>query len=111
MNTQVSNPNERLLEHLVRLSGLRRRDDLLGGLTQALADTISAQAVAIFSLAHDNERRFWLALTEVTSGSDIHYFSDPMGAAPDTLLPIEDAPDRMHCLDRVEVVVRARGRR
>jgi hypothetical protein len=29
----------RLIEHLVLLSGLRRRDDLLSALTQALAET------------------------------------------------------------------------
>ena len=53
---------DRLIENLVRLSGLRRRDDLLSGLTQALSETIDAHEVAIFSLVHDKDRRFWLPL-------------------------------------------------
>ena len=46
---------DRLIENLVRLSGLRRRDDLLSGLTQALSETIDANEVAIetMEIAHE----------------------------------------------------------
>jgi diguanylate cyclase (GGDEF)-like protein len=99
--------SDRLIENLVRLSGLRRRDDLLSGLTQALAETIDARRIAIFSLVHDTNRRFWLPLTQVDAGSAVRFVSDPMRSDLDTMAPIESDAERMQCLDRVEVVVTA----
>lgn len=96
---------DRLIENLVRLSGLRRRDDLLSGMTLALANTVTAQKVAVFSLVHDENRRYWLALTEARAGSKVRFVSDPMRTEPDSMIPIEDDLDRQRCLDRVEVVV------
>ena len=98
---------DRLIENLVRLSGLRRRDDLLSGLTQALSETIDANEVAIFSLVHDKDRRFWLPLTQAAAGSGVRLVSDPMRFDPETIAPMESDVARMQCLNRVEVVVTA----
>jgi len=53
-----------LIDHLVHLSGMRKRDDLLGGMTLALLETLGAKKVEVFSLVHDENKRFWLPLTQ-----------------------------------------------
>lgn len=95
---------DRLIDHLVRLSGLRRRDDLLSGLTLGLAETVAARSVAIFSLVHDENRRFWLALTQADAGSAVRFVSDPMRTESDAMIPIESDTERLRCLDRMEIV-------
>jgi diguanylate cyclase (GGDEF)-like protein len=96
-----------LVANLVHLSGLRRRDDLLGGLTQALLETVAARSIAIFSLVHDEKRRFWLALTHAVAGEELRFVSDPMRAESNSMIPIESDPDRLRCVDQMEVVVTA----
>ena len=100
----VSRPN-RLIEHLVRLSGLRGRDDLLSGLTLALADSTRNHKVGIFSLVHDGSLRFWLPLTQAAPGSKVQFVSDPMRTHIDTMAPIESEPERLRCINQVEMVV------
>ena len=99
------NRSSQLLDHLVRLSGIRRRDDLLAGLTQALADSTRNRKVAIFNLVHDGGLRSWLPLTQATPGSKVQLVSDPMRSQMDQFAPIESEPDRMQCIDQVEMVV------
>jgi len=99
----------RLVDHLVRLSGQRRRDELLTSITAALAETIDAQQVEIYALVHDEDRRFWMALTRAEAGSPVLVLSDPMRAELHTMVPLEDEPERMQCLDRVERVVSSPG--
>jgi len=95
----------RLVDHLVRLSGQRRRDELLTGITLALAETIPAHKVAMYSLVHDEAERYWLALTEANPGEAVRALSDPMHAELHMMSPIGSDPLRMQCLDRVEQVV------
>ncbi|MES2948971.1 MAG: GGDEF domain-containing protein [Pseudomonadota bacterium] len=94
----------RLIDHLVRLSGLRKRDDLLSGITQALLETISGQKVEIFGLVHDENRQFWLPLTQALPGAKVRFVTDPMRGDPDMLTPLESDPDRHQCLNRMEIV-------
>lgn len=94
-----------LVDHLVRLSGLRKRDELLSGTTQALAEATGAQKVEIFSLVLDENQRYWLPLTRAVPGSEVRFMSDPMRTEMHMLLPIDSDPDRLLCLDRIETVV------
>ncbi len=104
MENSALTRSARLIDHLVRLSGLRKRDDLLGGITLGLLETIAAQKVEIFSLVHDESRRFWLPLTQALSGGKLRFVSDPMRAELDMMAPIDSDPERLQCLDRVEIV-------
>lgn len=94
-----------LIDHLVHLSGMRKRDDLLGGITQALVETVPAQMVAVFSLVLDDNKQYWLPLTQATAGSGVRFVSDPMRADVSKMAPIDSDPDRLLCLDRVEMVM------
>jgi diguanylate cyclase (GGDEF)-like protein len=96
-----------LIDHLVRLSAMRKRDDLLGGITEALLETIAATRVELFSLVHEENKRFWLPLTQAVAGSRVRFISDPMRAELHMMTPIESNPERLQCLDRVEMVVTA----
>jgi diguanylate cyclase (GGDEF)-like protein len=104
-DVDVISRSSRLIEHLVRLSGLRRRDDLLSGLTQALAETTRNHRIAIFSLVHDGSLRFWLPLTQVAPGSKVQFVSDPMRTHIDSMAPIESEPERLQCINQVEMIV------
>lgn len=97
----------KLIDHLVRLSGMRKRDDLLGGITQALVETVPAEMVAVFSLVLDDNKRYWLPLTQAIGGSQVRFVSDPMRAHVDRMEPIDTEPDRLLCLDRLEMVLTA----
>src|SRR5438045_1364909 len=97
----------KLIDHLVRLSSLRKRDDLLGGITLVLVETVAASKVELFGLIHDDNLRFWLPLTRVVPGAKVVFVSDPMRAELDAMIPIQADPDRLACLDRVEMVVSA----
>jgi diguanylate cyclase (GGDEF)-like protein len=102
----LSQPN-RLIDHLLRISSLRRRDDLLNGLTLALSETTQNHSVATFSLLHDENVRYWLPMTQANYGHAVSVVGDSIRAGLDTLAPIDREPDRMHCIDRVEVITTA----
>jgi diguanylate cyclase (GGDEF)-like protein len=105
--TQVVNPGSRagrLIEHLVLLSGLRRRDDLLSGLTRGLAEIVHSQSVAIFCLVYDENLRFWLPLTRAVPGSRVEFVCDPMRVDSKLMAPIESEPERLQCLNQIAVV-------
>jgi diguanylate cyclase (GGDEF)-like protein len=104
MKNSASLRSTRLVDHLVHLSGQRRRDDLLIDITQALAETIAAQRVEIYGLVHDESKRFWLALTRADAGAPVRMLSDPMRTELHMMTPLDDAPERVQCLDRVERV-------
>lgn len=93
-----------LIDHLVQLSGLRKRDDLLSGITRALLETIAAQQVEIFGLVHDESRQFWLPLTQALPGAKVRFVTDPMRGDPDMLQPLDSDPERHRCLKRMDVV-------
>ena len=93
-----------LIDHLVQLSGLRKRDDLLSGITTALLETIAAQKVEIFGLVHDENRQFWLPLTQALPGTKVRFVTDPMRGDPEMLAPLDSDPDRHQCQQRMEVI-------
>lgn len=102
-----STRSARLVDHLVRLSGQRRRDELLTDITVALAETVEAQQVELFSLVHDENRRFWLPLTQAGSNLPVRVLSDPMRTELHMMTPLENEPERVRCLDQVEPVFSA----
>jgi diguanylate cyclase (GGDEF)-like protein len=95
----------RLIDHLVSLSTLRGRDALLRKVTQALADTLDVRMVQTYSLVRDEDRRFWLPLTQAIQGSEVRFVSDPMRADIDLLSLVGTDPERLRCLDHAETVV------
>ena len=107
MENSAVNRSANLIDHLVRLSGMRKRDDLLGGITTALVETVAASQVELFSLVHDENQRFWLPMTHVVPGETVRFVSDPMRAELNMMAPIDSEPDRQLCLDRIEMVVSA----
>ncbi|MES2583527.1 MAG: GGDEF domain-containing protein [Pseudomonadota bacterium] len=107
MNPSAQTRSAQLIDHLVQLSGLRKRDDLLRGITQALLESIAAQKVSIFGLVHDENRQFWLPLTEALPGEKVRFVTDPMRGDPDMMESVDSDPQRHQCLNRMEVVVTA----
>lgn len=105
MNNSDLIRSDSLIDHLVQLSGLRKRDDLLSGITQALLETIGAPKVEVFGLVHDENRQFWLPLTQVLTGQKVRFVTDPMRGDPDMMAPVDSDPARHHCLNRLDVVV------
>jgi diguanylate cyclase (GGDEF)-like protein len=94
-----------LVDHLVRLSGLRSRDDLLRGLTLALIESTSARRVEIHSLFLDENQRFWQMLTCAVAGEKVRMVSNTMQTDPSALTPIDSEPERLRCVDRAEIRV------
>ncbi len=91
-----------LIDHLVRLSTLRDRDNLLAGVTRALADTVSAHAVATFSLVLDEDQRYWMPLTLCRAGGPMEVVTDQLRADVTTMQPMESDPVRMRCVESLE---------
>lgn len=107
MNNSDLKRSANLIDHLVRLSGLRKRDELLSGITLALLETISALKIEIYGLVHDENRQFWLPLTEALPGQKVRFVTDPMRGDPDMMEAVDSDTDRHLCLNRMEVVVTA----
>lgn len=105
MESSTSPRTLRLVDHLVRLSGLRRRDELLNGITLALAETLPAHRVSLHSLVHDENQRYWLPLTEARAGESVRLLSDPMRTELNLLAPLASDPQRLRCLEMIEPVV------
>lgn len=105
MELNLSSRSIRLADHLVRLSGQRRRDALLTDITLALAETVEAQQVALFSLVHDDNQRFWLPLTLARADQPVRVLSDPMRTELSMLTPLADEPQRARCLDEIKAVI------
>ncbi len=93
-----------LIDHLVQLSGLRKRDDLLSGITRAMLETVAAQKIEIFGLVHDENRQFWLPLTKALPGENVLFVTDPMRGDPDMMTPLDSDANRHLCSSRMEVV-------
>lgn len=102
----LNHPN-RLIEHLLRISSLRRRDDLLSGLTLALSETTANHSVATFSLVHEGAQRYWLPMTQADRGQPVRLVCDPLRTDLDTLASVDSEPDRLHCINRIEVIATA----
>ena len=96
-----------VIEHLLRISGLRRRDELLSGLTQALSETTANHRVATFSLVHEGNHRYWLPMTQAEFGQPVRLVCDPLRTDFDTLAPIDSEPDRLCCINRMAVIATA----
>jgi diguanylate cyclase (GGDEF)-like protein len=93
-----------LIDHLVQLSGLRKRDDLLSGITKALLETLAAQKVEVFGLVYDENRQFWLPLTQAVRDAKVRFVTDPMRGDPEMMTPVDSDPGRHSCLKRLEVI-------
>ena len=91
-----------LIDHLVRLSTLRDRDTLLAGVTRALADTVSAQEVATFSLVQDEDQRYWMPLTLCSAGGPMKVVTDQLRADVTTMRAMESDLVRMRCVETLE---------
>lgn len=94
----------RLIEHLILLSGLRKRDDLLSSITLALSETTDVCQVEIFNLVQDGGQRYWLPLTQIVKGSTVRFLSDLLRMDLDAMLPDASNPERLLCLDRIMMV-------
>ena len=104
MNDSAPTRSANLIDHLVQLSGLRKRDDLLSGITRALLESLAAQKVEAFGLVNDENDQFWLPLTQALPGAKVRFVTDPMRGDPDMLSPLHSAPNRHECLKRMGIV-------
>lgn len=104
MNDSDPTRSAKLIDHLVQLSGLRKRDDLLSGITRALLESLPAQKVEAFGLVHDENNQFWLPLTQALPGAKVRFVTDPMRGDPDMLSPLDSAPNRHECQKRMGIV-------
>ena len=94
-----------LADHLVRLSGLRRREDLLRTLTEALAADLPVEQVDVFSVVLDENQRYWMPLTRAGSGQPVRFVSDPMHTHLEDLVPVQAIAQRLQCLEQVSLAV------
>jgi diguanylate cyclase (GGDEF)-like protein len=93
-----------LIDHLVRLSTLRDRDALLGSMTQAMAETVSAQEVTTYSLVLDEDQRYWMPLTACHAGGPVQVVTDQLRADVTTMMPVDGDPVRQRSVESPEVV-------
>lgn len=107
MQNSTPSRSASLVDHLVRLSGLRKRDELLGGITQALLETLGGSMVELFSLVLDDDKRYWLPVTQALPGVKVRFVTDPMRVELSMMSPVESDPDRLRCADRLEIVAAA----
>lgn len=89
-----------LADHLVRLGALRRREDLLRTLTEALATDVPAVQVDVCSVVLDENQRYWLPLTRARAGQAVQFVSDPMHTQLEALVPVQAVAHRLQCLEQ-----------
>lgn len=97
----------RLMDQLVLLSSVRERDALLRQLTQSLSESIDADVVDVYGLVLDENRHFWLHLTQMLSGDIVRVVSDPLHADITNMKAIGDEPERQRCVDQSAMVTSA----
>jgi diguanylate cyclase (GGDEF)-like protein len=93
-----------LMDQLVLLSSVRERDALLRQLTVALRDALDAEVVDVFGLVLDENRHFWLHLTQAIRGSGTRVVSDTLHADSTNLQAVDEVPERKRCVDTTTVV-------
>lgn len=92
-----------LIEHILKLTDHRDRDLLELTLSKALIDLLPIQRIILSRvMSHEGERR-WLevARLDAKGGGKL---VDPMHVDFSTLARLDDAPDRLKCLQRREMV-------
>ncbi len=94
----------RLMDQLVILSSVRERDALLRQLTQSLAESVCTHVVDVHGLVLDENRHFWLHLTQARSGESVRVVSDPLHADTTNMKAIGEEPERKRCVDQSTVV-------
>ena len=94
----------RVIDHLAVLSSIRDRDALLRRLTLAWAETVAARSVEIYAVVQDDDQRYWLALIKADCSGNVQVLSDPLWTDLSVLAPIYSETDRLHRLDRVEMI-------
>lgn len=93
-----------LMDQLVLLSSVRERDALLRQLTLSLSESADAAVVDIYGLVLDENRHFWLHLTQATAGKDVRVVSDPLHADTSNMKAIGEEPERQRCVDQAMIV-------
>ena len=109
MRTTTESRLNFLMDQLVQLSSVRERDALLRQLTQSLSQSIDAQVVDVFGLVLDENRHFWLQLTQALAGEAVRVVSDPLHADTAHLKAIGDEPERQRCVDQSTIVISPPG--
>lgn len=104
MNATTESRLNHLMDQLVQLSSLRERDALLRQLTQSLSESIDAQIVDVFGLVLDENRHFWLQLTQARAGESVRVVSDPLHADTEHMKAIGEEPERQRCIDQSTIV-------
>lgn len=95
----------RLMDQLVLLSSVRERDALLRRLTKSLSESVDANVVDVFGLVLDENRHFWLHLTQGLLGGNIRVVSEPLHADTTNLKSISEEPERKRCVDQSAMVL------
>ena len=98
-----------LIDHLVRLSTLRDRDALLGSMTRAMSETVSALEVTTYSLVLDEDHRYWMPLTVCRAGGKVEVVTDQLRADVTTMMPVDVDPLRLRSVESTEMVFSAPG--
>lgn len=98
-----------LIDHLVRLSTLRDRDALLGSMTRAMSETVSALEVTTYSLVLDEDQRYWMPLTACRAGGKVEVVTDQLRADVTTMMPVDGDPLRLRSMEGPEMVSSAPG--
>ncbi len=93
------------IEHIVRLTDHRDRDLLELTLSKALLDLLPVGRIVIARVVHDEGERRWLEVARLDAKGGGRVI-DPLRVDFSSLVKLEDAPDRLKCLqqrDRVEI--------
>ncbi len=96
-----------LMDQLVLLSSVRERDALLRQLTLSLAESVNAEVVDVYGLVLDENRHFWLHLTQGAAGASVRAVSDPLHADTTNMKAIGEEPERQRCVDQSTMVATA----
>lgn len=96
-----------LMDQLVLLSSVRERDALLRQLTQSLSESVNCERVDVYGLVLDENRHFWLHLTQAVAGEGVRVVTDPVHADTTNMKAIGEEPERQRCVDQSAVVTSA----
>ncbi|GAB4217307.1 MAG: GGDEF domain-containing protein [Rhodoferax sp.] len=91
------------IEHIVRLTDHRDRDLLELTLAKALIDLLPIQRIIIARVVREAEQARWLEVARLDAKGGGRVI-DPARVAFETLPRLEDAPDRVRCLETREPV-------
>ncbi len=86
-----------VVEHLATLTGSRDRDVLDVTLVSAFLDLLRPQCVAIYRCVGEEGHQRWLTRAHLLPG-DAAATADPLGIDPDSLPPLDTAPERLACM-------------